>query len=834
MAFILLESKRDDLLIPYLNILKEKGIEKPLGLFKKDMLTKLSGQASLPNVSLGSNFYLVGAVRYYLNGDLTTDKKAAYLESGDPMSQDNWDVETCRKLNAVINILRNSHIDSVGTEFEQPEDFGTLPIARLFRKYGKKIEQEIGEEESNQVSAKNRVGNGYTFKIIYTFNQAKQFCALTAPGSWCITRQPNWFRDYINSYDIHYVFFLKDGYQSLNRKDFPGPGFTKKKPHDEYGNSMIAMLQSNYNAKPVIITSRWNHGDCSDNTQGTEADRAYTLEEFCQITGVTEEDLQRIYEMWQNGEGKVTDRNENKKFALAAARKVKYAQILINGGEKPSTALSSVGVSVVRTIWGKEGNEAKSVVECSVDGYTFLMDRGKALLETMDTEQTFSLLSDFLGSGDNSQACKNAIAIEREGYTQIYNIRYHEMVSIEGVTKFKRIPESYNYESAAFIEVKNAKAKTALISTTDLRPFRLPNGKSWFLFVRCESHWGEPTDTTIDVSPIRTSSCCMMEIWVSKKKNIFYNLKNGKFYEPDSLLSEEDKTEMLKDYTYNNGNIAFVLNSYCSSRGFFTISPGFLNNGTIIGASFYGRHAYSAVFDNACNRISIDGKNIFKGITMMGPTILSVKIPTNTYGNEKQYYYDTVFGRYIGIGDKPMVFFNNWRTSCGIKDYFYVLNGLTDQYHDDISAIYNSKTGRILENPTKYPSDYGFEKPVFVLNGEMRESLVGVEGYDKIQANPEPYIAIVKSDFDEFSFRRAYWDEHPNATWSELNGVIENERKKHWVIVPIRELRELPNNIPSQKEPAGENFTVNESTVRQLVKAAITELIRQRNDFERI
>ena len=838
MAFILLESKRDDLLLPYLNILKEKGIEKPLGVFKKEMLTKLSGQASLPNVSLGSNFYLVGAVRYYLNGDLTTDGKAAYMESGDPMSRDNWDVETCKKLNAVINILRNAHIDSVGTEFEQPEDFGTLPIAKLFRKYGKKIEKEIGNDESAE-EVKNRIGNGYTFKIIYTFNQAKNYCALTAPGSWCITRQPNWFRDYINSFNIHYIFFLKDGYQSLNRKDFPGPGYTKQKPHDEYGNSMIAMLQRNDSWEPKIITSRWNHGDTSDGTEGTEADRAYTLDEFCQITGVTEEDLQRIYQMWQNNEGKVEDKTESKKLLLGVTRKIKYAQILINGGEKPINALNSVGITKAKTIWGKEDNESKAVIECSLDGYTFLMDRGKILFDTIDTEQDMELLSDYLGSGENIQSCKNAVAIERSNHTLIYNIRYHEFVDIDGVTKFKRLPQNYTYESAAFIEVKNGKAVTALLSTGDLRPLKLPNGRSWFMYLRCDGHWGETDTTTIDVSPIRTRFNCVLELWVGKTKSIFYNIKTKSFFDPESLVTEEEKANLFSDYrNYNMRTTKVVLNQFCSNGSIFGLSPGFLHNNTIANSSFYNKYDYVVLFDSDCNRIDIGGKTILKNVTAISNFMLSIvseQQPANRY-RDQSYYYDLNFKKFVGVNGKPLPFYRSWRSTCQPIGDYCPLSDVINGYDSKEEVIYNCKTGRLLENPVGWPSNIFFNRPLlFNLNDEtdldsIPEGYESVNGLKEILKNPEPFAIIPIDKFDAQEYRRQYWDAHPDLWWNDIDRATSAERNKHLKAVPLRAFKELPNGEPQENN----GLEINESVIRKMVKAAINEVIRRSNDIKRV
>lgn len=833
MAFILLESKRDDLLLPYLNILKEKGIEKPLGVFKKEMLTKLSGQASLPNVSLGSNFYLVGAVRYYLNGDLTTDGKAAYMESGDPMSQDNWDVETCRKLNAVINILRNSHIDSVGTKFEQPEDFGTLPINKLFRKYGKKIEKEI-DNGGDEAAQNDRVGNGYTFKIIYTFNQAKQYCALTAPGSWCITRQPNWFRDYINSYNIHYIFFLKDGYQSLNRRDFPGPGYTRQKPHDEYGNSMIAMLQRNDSWEPKIITSRWNHGDTSDRTEGTEADHAYSLEEFCQITGVTEKDLQNIYEMWSNGVGQAENKAEAKKFVLSATRKAKYAQILINGGEKPSNAMASVGITKVKTLWGKEDNESKAVILCSIDGHTFVMDRGKILFETIasDSDQRIELLSDFLDSEEVIPCFKNAVAISHENYTLIYNIRYHEFVNIDGVTKLKRLPTGYNFENAAFIEVKNGKAVTALLSTSDLRPLKLPNGKSWFMYLRCDGHWGEPDTTTIDVSPIKTNNNCVIELWVGKTRNIFYNLKTKNFFDPASLMSEQEREELFSDWTNSVWTKAVVLNSCCSNGNLFSVSPGFLHNNTVAGMSFYNKYDKTIIFDSNCKRIDINGKSIVKDVEAIADFMIAIKAKDqrNRRYYDASYYYDLNFKKFVGVNGKPLSFYRSWRVICPVVGDYCPLNGVVDDYNSVEEVIYNRKTGRLLENPIGWPSKIFFMRPILCVN-----DLTPPDGYDnviglrEILRHPEPYVIIPIDEFDERTFRTNYWNSHLNAHWYEIDQALQDARSKHLKAVPLSKFSEIPNDTPEETAAA---VGVNESVIRRMVSEAIKEVIRRSNDIK--
>lgn len=116
---ILNESKRDDLLIPCLNILKEKGINCTLGELKKFLLRKFVEEGDMRNLSLGSNFYLAGVARYYFNGDLTLNKDLSIFKEN-PTVPDTWNTEICTKLNNLIYILRDAYIDTIGTSFLEP------------------------------------------------------------------------------------------------------------------------------------------------------------------------------------------------------------------------------------------------------------------------------------------------------------------------------------------------------------------------------------------------------------------------------------------------------------------------------------------------------------------------------------------------------------------------------------------------------------------------------------------------------------------------------------------------------------------------------------------
>ena len=130
MKLLLNESRRDDYLLPYVNLLREKGINTNVSQLKQFLLRKFTNEAYIRNLSLDSNFYLVGVARYYFNGDLTKNK---ILNVFDENQTDVFHEDICTALNACILVLRNAYIDSIGTQFEQPEDFGELSLPKLLK-----------------------------------------------------------------------------------------------------------------------------------------------------------------------------------------------------------------------------------------------------------------------------------------------------------------------------------------------------------------------------------------------------------------------------------------------------------------------------------------------------------------------------------------------------------------------------------------------------------------------------------------------------------------------------------------------------------------------------
>lgn len=560
------ESGRDDLLLPFLNILKSKGIDCKLGVLKRYLLKHFVEDGNFRNLSLGSNFYLAGVARYYFNGDLTQNKNLAVFDETN-QTQDIWNEDICKRLNTLILILRNGVIDSVGETFEQPEDFGNLPIAKLLRKYGAKINKELGivTPKKGKVDILDRsesVGNGYTFEILYSYSDATKYYRPTQPGAWCITYGQNHYNYYKNRLGIHYVIFKKNGWENVPRQK--GPEWTTLKPQDEYGCSLIALLQSNNNGEPVYITSRWNHG--SEAGTHCEADHAFTKEEFFAKTGVNDADLQRIFKIWQKDKSAHSEKSgqssEEKEKKLYNLRDLKYRQMRINGGENPD----SVMVTVPREITDKEliqmyierhkftmvgnGKPNKSIINYTIEiegvEYHVLVDRGRILFETLVPSTEYRRMESWKSTYDytdrmnydntrrvsNCHWLHNMIVIRLKGDKyKLYDIRRHQFLDVGGVTTFKYIDNTRDWQSegAAFYELKLAHRQIALVDINTNTPLKLPNGQYWFEEIKWDgksNYWGR------EVRPgfVKNEATYLTIIYDSSAREVFfYNMVTKRF-----------------------------------------------------------------------------------------------------------------------------------------------------------------------------------------------------------------------------------------------------------------------------------------------------------------
>ena len=829
MALLMLtESKRDDLLIPYFNLVKDKMPELTLGKFKGVMLDKLVAQGCMNNLSLGSNFYLAGATRYYFEGALTTDGQAHML-SGDPRVPDNWNEDVCKKVNALIGILRNSYIDSIGTQFEQPEDFGNLPLNKLLRKYGKKIATELGlssgddekKEKKDELNRDNHVGNDYTFDILYNYSQATKYERATAPGSWCITYGQCHFDGYVRRLNIHYVIFLKNGYENVPRQT--GPGYSRQKPHDEYGNSMIALLQSNNDWRPVYITSRWNHGH--GETCGTEADHAYTLEEFCQITGVTPEDLQRIYTIWKTDKKnygvsteETVSKAEVKKSVLDITRKLKYAQMVINTGANVLDALANAGVTSTPDVLYGNGDLKKSIASINISDNNadifFLMDRGKILFDSFvinnDNERWPIRQGEGLVSKVGGNGCPIVFISKGNNKCMVYNGRFHEFLSINGVSIFKKTPSNStgnrDSDTAAYFEVKNGFKDIALVSVSDGRPLRLPNGDYWFNSIKtCGDSWQSKNEIHCNTIS-QTTPVIKITYDESSGEAYFFNVVTKKFMEFD--IVNHDRPEM-NYYSYAHDRIAPEDYEITLNRDFRGMKGYFSMYFVPEDSGWYSNHTKPLLFNINGQQVSIYGMTKFKNLHADRNRFISFA-PDND--NDAYVYYDTVTKKMVAIGDKLVKGnYSEMPISSDAKVYFIDARNGGAEWNNGTAVrnsyfAYDAEKGLIIKNPVGYPNETVF----------------------KIETRADKRFF-----FDDFD----YWDYvHSHQTdgmgWWERSEAAKKEQAKHTKTLDEFDYECFPNDFPVNNENEVETqqapqpaYSLNEERIREIVAETLRNIM---------
>jgi hypothetical protein len=721
------ESKRDDLLLPYLEILKSKGINCTLGQFKSYMLRKLTSEAGMRNLSLSSNYYLAGAIRYYFNGDLTFNNDLAVFSENNE-SVDEWNQYVCQRLNALINILRNAYIDTIGETFEQPEDFGKLKIEKLLKKYDKKISKELTsstaienlniEKKDDGINRDSKIGNDYTFDIIYSFKQANQYHDFTEPGAWCITYSIDNYNGYIKKYNVHYVILRKNGWENVPR--VKGPEWTREKPQDEYGCSLIALLQSNENGEPVIITSRWNHGNYTDDSK-CEADHAFTKEELFQKTGMTDADLQRIFEIWKNDktDDESVDKEKtaiSKEEKLKVLRTLKFAQIRINGGDLNVSNY----IEIYRNLTGEESEIenvkiTKGVYWCktafdSDHTFYFMVDRGKIIFDTIMPLKEFinvsSTSNEGIISNTSSENYNNLVIIINKKYILLYDLRRRTIINVDGVTKFKSMPRitvrSTNLEkNKTFYELKRSDNKTVLMNLSTNQPLMLPNGDYWCQFVRGNGVGGNVTTPQVVLNNTYShyfgsfegsflEICCNLDF----KEQYFYDIDNRRFLDNSELPLNEYEDKYL----------------YLSSSNI----PGYIGmrkRDKTRDISWYERYDEPLLVFKNKQQVSFNGVSEFLTVDYVGNDLIYFRPFTDKLERIPKFlFFNIKTNEVLKLPNgedcaTSSINFPQYSGPIASRCIFISVGSVADNYH----AIFDKWENKFLINPINYPNYYLFQ-----------------------------------------------------------------------------------------------------------------------------
>lgn len=460
---IITEGSRDKQLSVYLPFFEKRGINLSLSQLKQFLLRKFVNEAGMHNLSLDSNYYLAGVAKYYFNGDLTSNKR---LNAFYPNVSDKFNNEVCARLDALINVLRNSYIDSVGTKWEQPEDFGEMTIDKLLKKYNRAINKELGignnktQTEGQKMDNDRSAGKDYDYEVIMSYSEMTKYKEYTEPGAWCVTYGRQHFDGYIKRLGIHYVVFRRSGFENVAREK--GPGFTPARPHDEYGNSLICVLQSNDGPEPKYITSRWNHGTYREGTS-CEADHAYTTEEFLQTIGCDYSVLERCYLQWKQLKKKSGSSNRlDKQEKMDAARAFKYAQMKINSGQKAE------GAGLTLHVIGEKNGLFSASMEVGGKTYETVYRRGKLFFDDILTPTSGRMFV------DASELNYDVVVVSKNKY-KVFDVTRNCFLDIDGTKTFNATRDGGN-----LLFVSASSNQKAVILTDKMRPIAAKNGSHWF------------------------------------------------------------------------------------------------------------------------------------------------------------------------------------------------------------------------------------------------------------------------------------------------------------------------------------------------------------------
>ena len=699
------ESKRDNFLNSYVELLRSKGIDINLSQLKSLLLSKFSSEFGIYALSKSSNYYLAGVSRYYFEGLLTSNKR---LNIFYPKVTDKPIGEICKRLNALIEILRNSYIDSVGTKFEQPEDFGTLSLDKLLKKYNKKINEELGisdkpkkDEDTQKIDSSTKAGKKYTYEIIYDYDQVRKFSEYTKPGAWCITYAKQHYNAYIKRLGIHYVIFMKKGFENIPRK--VGKGFSKKKPHDEYGNSLICVLQSNRSPEPVFITSRWNHG-YERETAGTEADHAYTTQEFLDIIGEDYSVLERCFAQWKENTKSATNKDTSnlKKDKLFMKREFKYIQMMIANGSNLKQELIKRNARDANFLDKEDksgGDPWKKPLKIGLrrptgtneHGYEqfeiwyTIYDRGKFYVDNI-------LIKDFMQTHTLNDTL---VMIEGDKKHYFYNIKKHFLLNADGVYSFKST--GYGYGSDSYLMVANGPNAYSIIDLQKGDFLKAPNGATIFenamLIQTTEARypWARSSSnkTVID-SHIGREGKLFLVYDSSAQISFLFDLKTNQFIRCFDGVEEDGIT-----WKISTGNVDVV-------------------DGYTLYYTFRDNYLYMLKNNNTGEKLSLLGYSIFTQLDLKECGVIAFRpydpnSPSNPF-DRKCYFFDTILNDYLKLNGEIVfgapIYHNTDFLVIGDpksnNKYVLLYNPLTrsfyhigDEYYFEVADDYTHRVGTL-------------------------------------------------------------------------------------------------------------------------------------------
>ena len=214
---LLSESKQDDLAKEYL---RNNGYE------DNDTRLKIRGELlrQVPNLKLDKRKFMLAAVRYFCNGQLSDNSSLA-------------------SFNKALKLIHDGgHTD----EFDY--DLNGMSLDDLTAKF-RDIAKQSGVEDRMRSANRQFTGETeYTIVPITSFKEAKRYGRYT---SWCVTHGEDAYDSYTKGGEKFY-FCLRNGFENIPENA------GQNAPLDEYGLSMISVLVD-CDGDLDRVTTRWNH-----------------------------------------------------------------------------------------------------------------------------------------------------------------------------------------------------------------------------------------------------------------------------------------------------------------------------------------------------------------------------------------------------------------------------------------------------------------------------------------------------------------------------------------------------------------------------------------------
>ena len=201
-------------------------------------------RTDIPNVRLANHKFLFGAVRLYLQGQLS-------------------DGHSIHELNNTLKyIASDAHVN------EYDNNLNNESLQVLVNRFKGVAKDDLRQSMEASNKRQLTVNQDYTIVPINNFEDASKYGRYT---SWCITHDENMLNSYTRNGAGRFYFCLRNGFE--NELEVKGEG----SPLDSYGLSMIAVSVDMEGAVNTI-TCRWNH-DMGGN------DSVMTVEELETLLG---------------------------------------------------------------------------------------------------------------------------------------------------------------------------------------------------------------------------------------------------------------------------------------------------------------------------------------------------------------------------------------------------------------------------------------------------------------------------------------------------------------------------------------------------------------------